>query len=112
MNNVYDLAHDLARSLKETDQYKNYVAIKARVDAEPSLAKMINDFQDKNMELQTQMMLNGGQAPEEMMAQVQNLYSVVSQDPLAAQYFATEAAYTQVVSEIYGILGEAVRFEK
>ena len=31
MNNVYDLAHDLARSLKETDQYKNYAAVKARV---------------------------------------------------------------------------------
>ena len=44
MNNVYDLAHDLARSLKETDQYKNYVAAKAKVDAEPSLAKMVNDF--------------------------------------------------------------------
>ena len=34
MNNVYDLAHDLARSLKETDQYKNYAAVKARVRAE------------------------------------------------------------------------------
>ena len=55
---------------------------------------------------------NGGKAPEEMMQQVQQLYAVVAQDPLAAQYFAAEMAYTQVVSEIYGILGEAVRFEK
>ena len=47
-----------------------------------------------------------------MMQQVQQLYAVVAQDPLAAQYFAAEMAYTQVVSEIYGILGEAVRFEK
>ena len=112
MNNVYDLAHDLARSLKETDQYKNYAAIKARVDAEPDLAKMVNDFQEKNMEVQTQMMLNSGKAPEDMMQQVQQLYSVIAQDPLCAQYFAAEMAYTQVVSEIYGILGEAVRFEK
>ncbi|MBR5640995.1 MAG: YlbF family regulator [Firmicutes bacterium] len=112
MNNVYDLAHELARSLKETDQYKNYASVKARVDAEPALAKMVNDFQEKNMEVQTQMMLNGGKAPEEMMQQVQQLYAVVAQDPLAAQYFAAEMSYTQVVSEIYGILGEAVRFEK
>ena len=112
MNNVYDLAHDLARSLKETDQYKNYVKIKARIDAEPDLAKMVNDFQQKNMEVQTHMMLNDGKAPEEMMQQVQQLYSVIAQDPLCAQYFAAEMAYTQVVSEIYGILGEAVRFEK
>ena len=112
MNNVYDLSHDLARSLKETDQYKNYVAIKARVDAEPSLAKMVNDLQEKNMEIQTKMMLNGGTAPEELTQQFQQLYAIVAQDPLAAQYFAAEMAYTQVVSEIYGILGEAVRFEK
>ena len=57
-------------------------------------------------------LLNGGKAPEEMMQQVQQLYAVVAQDPLAAQYFAAEMAYTQVVAEIYGILGEAVRFEK
>lgn len=112
MTNVYDLAHELTRSLKETDQYKNYVALKARVDAEESLAKMVNDFQEKNMEVQTQMMLNGGQAPEEAMKQVQDLYAIVAQNPLAAQYFAAEMAYTQVVSEIYGIIGEAVRFEK
>ena len=112
MNNVYDLAHELARSLKETDQYKNYAAVKAKGDAEPELAKMVNDFQEKNMEVQTQAMLNGGKAPEDLMQQVQQLYAVVAQDPLAAQYFAAEWSYTQVVSEIYGILGEAVRFEK
>ena len=112
MNNVYDLAHELARSLKETDQYKNYAAVKARVDAEPDLAKMVNDFQEKNMEVQTQAMLNGGKAPEELTQQLQQLYAVVAQDPLAAQYFAAEWSYTQVVSEIYGILGEAIRFEK
>ena len=72
MNNVYDLAHDLARSLKETDQYKNYVKIKARIDAEPDLAKMVNDFQQKNMEVQTHMMLNDGKAPEEMMQQLRD----------------------------------------
>ena len=112
MNNVYDLAHELARSLKETDQYKNYAAVKKRIDAEPELAKMVNDFQEKNMEVQTQAMLNGGKAPEDLTQQLQQLYAVVAQDPLAAQYFAAEWSYTQVVSEIYGILGEAIRFEK
>ena len=112
MTNVYDLARDLARALKESDQYKNYAAMKERIDAQPALAKMVNDFQEKNMELQTQMMLGEGKAPEEMMQQVEKLYAIVAQDPLAAQYFAAEMSYTQVVSEIYAILGEAVRFDQ
>lgn len=111
MVNVYDLAHELARSLKETDQYKNYAAARAKVDAQPEIAKMVNDFQDKNMEAQTRMMIDG-KPDEEAMQKVQQLYAIVAQDPTAAGYFAAEMAYTQVVSEIYGILGEAVRLEK
>ena len=33
MQNVYDLAHELVRSLKETDQFKDYVDAKKALDA-------------------------------------------------------------------------------
>ena len=111
MNNVYDIARDLVISLKETDQYKNYKNLKAKVSDNESLSKMINDFQEKNMQVQTEMMLTGQQS-EELLQQVQSLYTIVMQDPLAAEYMQAEMAFTQVVSEIYGILGEVVRDEK
>ncbi len=110
MNNVYDMAHELARSLKESDQYKHYKHMKEKVSENQALSDMINDFQEKNMAMQTQQMLNGTPA-EDLIAQVQSLYQIVMADPLAAQYIQAELAFTQVVSDIYGILGEVIRVE-
>ncbi|MFA7462746.1 MAG: YlbF family regulator, partial [Anaerovoracaceae bacterium] len=105
MNNVYDIAHELARALKESDQFKHYQAMKKRVSENEDLSEMINDFQEKNMAMQTQQMLDGTPT-EELISQVQSLYQIVMADPLAAQYIQAEIAFTQVVSDIYGILGE------
>ncbi|NCB41696.1 MAG: YlbF family regulator [Clostridia bacterium] len=110
MTNVYDLAHELARALKESDQYKTYLEIKNKVSENEELSAMINDFQDKNMAMQTEQMLKGS-PPEDLISQVQSLYKIVMADPLAAQYIQAEMAFTQVVSDIYGILGEVIRVE-
>ena len=110
MSNVYDMAHELARSLKESDQYKQYKHMKEKVSENQALSDMINDFQEKNMAMQTQQML-GGTPAEDLIAQVQSLYQIVMADPLAAQYIQAELAFTQVVSDIYGILGEVIRVE-
>ncbi|MCQ2565677.1 MAG: YlbF family regulator [Clostridia bacterium] len=108
MQNVYDLAHELVRSLKETDQYKNYQEMKGKVAGNEQLTKMLNDFQDKNMQLQLGVMQTG-QADEELQKQVSSLYAIVMADPLAAQYMQAEYSFTQVVSEIYQILGEVAQ---
>ena len=106
MNNVYDIAHELCRSLKETDQYKNYVAAKKKADENEAVVKMLNDFHEKNAQYQTKVMMEG-KPDEELMAQVQELYTIVIQDPTAAEYLQAELSYSQVIAEIYQILGEA-----
>ncbi|MCQ2553679.1 MAG: YlbF family regulator [Clostridia bacterium] len=110
MQNVYDLAHELARSLKETDQYKDYAAAKKKIDANADLAKMIEDFQQKSMEIQSAQMM--GQEPNpEAVAQFQQMYGIVLSDPLAAEYMQKQMSLSQIVTELYGILGEALKFE-
>ena len=108
MQNVYDLAHELVRSLKETDQYKNYQNMKEKVSGNESLTKMLKDFQDKNMQFQLGVMQTG-EPDAELQKQVQDLYGIVMADPLAAQYMQAEYSFTQVVSEIYQILGEVAQ---
>ena len=110
MQNVYDIAHELARSLKETDQYKDYTAAKKKIDANPDLAKMIEDFQKKSMEIQAKQM-TGEEPDADAMAQFQQIYSIVVSDPLAAEYFQKQMVLSQIVSELYGIIGEALNFE-
>ncbi len=110
MTNVYDIAHELVRSLKETDQYKDYRDVKRRVNANEGLAKMISDFQEQNMKLQTAAMM-GEEPSDELKQNLQQLYAVVMSDPLAAEYMQKEMMFTQVFSEIYGIIAEAGKVE-
>ena len=107
MQNVYDVARELVHSLKECDQYRNYKAAKAKIDANADLAKMINDFTEKGMELQTMTMT--GQTPDqESLTKYQQLYSVVMTDPSAAEYLNAQMSVSQIVTEIYQMIGDAL----
>jgi cell fate (sporulation/competence/biofilm development) regulator YlbF (YheA/YmcA/DUF963 family) len=106
--NVYDEAHALAKALKESPEYRNYMQLKDRVSENEDLAESINDFQQKQFEIQTQTIL--GKEPEsDMMEQIQNLYEILLRDPLAAQYLQAEYAFTRLVSDVYQILGEVIK---
>lgn len=108
MNNVYDCAHELARALKESPEYKTYSELKEKVSENAELSEMLNDFQQKQFQLQAQQVL-GAEPETDMMEQVQNLYQIILRDPIAAQYLQAEFGFTRVVSDIYGILGEVIK---
>lgn len=106
--NVYDEAHALARALKEAPEYKAYLELKEEVSRNAELSESLNDFQAKQFQLQAQQVL-GGEAETDMMEQMQTLYQILAKDPLAARYLQAEFAFTRLVSDVYGILGEVIR---
>lgn len=108
--NVYDEAHNLARALKESDEYKQYADLKAAASQNEELAAMLNDFQSKQFEIQAKQMMGEELGPE-MMEQVQSLYQILMKDPLAAQYVQAELRFSMLVNDVYRILGEVVKFE-
>lgn len=109
--NVYDKAHDLARSLKESQEYKEYAKIKAEVSLNPDLSEMLNDFQEKQYALQARQMMGQDFTPG-MMEQVQELMQIIMRDPLAAQYVQAQMIFSKLVADIYGILGEVIKFDQ
>jgi cell fate (sporulation/competence/biofilm development) regulator YlbF (YheA/YmcA/DUF963 family) len=110
MNNVYDCAHELARAIKGSEEYLHYQEMKNKVSENEELSEMLNDFQQKQFQLQAQQAM--GTEPEtDMVEQIQNLYQIVIKDPLAAQYLQAEFAFTRIISDIYGILGDVMKVE-
>ena len=107
MQNVYDLAHELARSLKETDQYKDMKRLRDQVNANESLKKMVDDFTAQNLQVQTALM-TGQQPDEETMQKVQASYAIVMQDPTCAALLNSEMAFSTIVTDISKILSEAI----
>ena len=106
--NVYDHAHALARALKESNEFKNYMEIKAKVSENEELSASLNDFQEKQIQLQAQQMF-GQEGDASMGEQIQNLAGILMKDPLAARYMQAEMAFTMMFSDVYKILQEAIR---
>lgn len=105
--NVYDQAHNLAKAIKESEEFKQYEETKKTVDANPELAQMLADFQGKQMELQTKQMM-GEEMGEEMMESIQNLYAIIMKDPVAAEHMQNEMRFSLMMNDVYKILGEAM----
>ena len=49
--NVYEEAHRLAQAVKESEEYKQYDALKKTVESNPELDKMIKDFEMKQIQM-------------------------------------------------------------
>ena len=105
--NVYDQAHQLAKAIQESEEYKQYHASELSLKEKPELEKMMKDFQQKSMEIQIKQM-SGEQPDAEDMQKIQQLYSIVAMDPLASNYMQNEMRFSIMMKDVYEILGEAI----
>ena len=108
--NVHDEAHNLARAIKESQEYKDYAAIKETASGNEELAAMLNDFQAKQFEIQAKQLMGEELGPE-LMEQIQSLGQILMRDPLAAQYIQAEMRFSMLVNDVYNILGEVIKFD-
>lgn len=105
---IHDKAHELAKMIKESPQYVEYMRVKEKVGQNPELTEMVNDFQGKQFELQ-KLQMSGQELGPEMMQQVQNLYGILMKDPVAAEYIQAEVQFSLMVNDVYQIIAEAVK---
>lgn len=108
--NVHDEAHNLARAIKESQEYKEYVRLKEAASLNPELSAMLNDFQAKQFEIQAKQML-GEELGEELMEQVQSLSQIIMKDPLAFEYMQAMQRFSLLVNDVYTILGDVIKFD-
>ncbi|MDR1953415.1 MAG: YlbF family regulator [Clostridiales Family XIII bacterium] len=110
MANIHDMARELAAGIRNSDEYREYIAAKEKAAQNPELADALNDFQEKQFDLQRKQ-LSGEQLGPELMTQMRELSQILMKDPLAAEYIQAEVRFTLMVNDIYTILGEAVKSE-
>ncbi|MDR1271750.1 MAG: YlbF family regulator [Clostridiales Family XIII bacterium] len=105
--NVYDKARELVIEIKNTPEYQGYMAAKEKVSVNSELVAALNDYQEKQFELQ-KTQLSGEGLPPEMMAAVQELYQILAKDPLAAEYLQAQVRYLMMAGDLYKTLGEVL----
>lgn len=105
--NPYDKARELARSIEESSQYKNFQQAKSLLEDKPAAKTMVEDFQKKQLELQKRL-LAGDELDEAAEEKMKELYGALSLDPDAANYLNTEYALGQMLQEIMKILSDVL----
>lgn len=104
--NVYDKAHELARALKDSGEYQNYLKAKQSIDVEPEAKKLIKEFLAKQMEVEYETM--AGKRDEAKVQQLQNMYQLLAYNTKAREFLDHYMRLQRMMSDIYKILGESV----
>jgi len=108
MANPYDKARELTLAIKESQEYQDYIAAKERASENQELVVALNDYQEKQFELQKKTML-GEEIGQESMQQMQNLYQILARDPAAAAYLQAQIRFAMMVNDVYSTLGDVIK---
>ena len=103
--NVYDQAHSLAQAIRESEEFKQYDQYKKIVKENPQLDQSLKDLMKKQMEMQAAQMM-GQEVTQEAFQQIQQLSTILMQDPTAAQYLQCQMRFSMMMAAVYKIIGE------
>ena len=104
--NVYNEAYNLAKSIKESEEFKQYDALRKQIEANEELNNMIKGFEKKQLELQAKQLM--GEDPGDMTQAVNELTQIVIKNPMAAQYLQAQMRFTLMMNDVYKILADAI----
>lgn len=105
--NPYDKAHELARSIRESDAYQRYVVASERLHAEPESEQRMKSFRELQMEL-NQAQLAGQEISETKATHLSLSFGKLREDPITAEFMEAEEMFFRIYSDIHSILQKAV----
>lgn len=108
MANPYDKARELVIAIKESQEYKDYLAAKEKASENQELVVALNDYQEKQFDIQKKTMM-GEEIGPDVMQQMQNLYEILTRDPLAAAYLQAQIRFAMMVNGVYETISEVVK---
>ncbi|MFB9327503.1 YlbF family regulator [Paenibacillus aurantiacus] len=106
--NVYDKAYDLAKALTDGEEAKVLKAAQAAVDADPEAKRLMDDFRERQAQLQQQIMA-GEEPAEDAMAGLSERYETIARHPLIGQLFDAERRFSAVFDDVNRIISDALR---
>jgi len=106
--NVYDKAYELADALKEGDEAKALKAALQAVEADPDAKRMMDDFRERQAELQQQIMSGEEPSPGEM-EKMNKLYEVISLNPHVSRLFEAERRFSVIFDDVNRIMSDSLR---
>ncbi len=100
---VHDSARRLQRKLKNSDEYQNYLELRKKVMEKEGSKKMLRDYQNLIMEMQTKRM-SGEELNEKDKERLQNLQNFIEMNNNVKKYLEAEYSLSKMVNDIQKII--------
>jgi cell fate (sporulation/competence/biofilm development) regulator YlbF (YheA/YmcA/DUF963 family) len=100
---VYDTARRLERKLKDSDQYQKYQELRKKIEDNSGSKKMLIDYQNLMMEMQTKRM-TGEELNEEDKEKLQNLQNLIEINNNVKKYLEAEYQLSQMINDLQKII--------
>lgn len=105
---VYDEANNLAKAIKESNEYKEYKKAKDEMVANPEMKAKIEEFEKIRYEVQV-MAFEGKAQDEEKMKKLQEMYDMLMKEPKIKEYFDIEVRFNIMLADVNKIISESVK---
>lgn len=106
--NFYDKIHELVKSLKETEEYKEFISLKNKIKADEKSYSMLKDFKERQQKHQFEY-INTGKLNEENQASLENLYSIIIQNEDMRKLLECEMRINVLLADMQKIVGEGIK---
>jgi cell fate (sporulation/competence/biofilm development) regulator YlbF (YheA/YmcA/DUF963 family) len=105
MSNVYDKAHELKRTLGESDEFKSLKSLHEQIEADEVAKKMLGNFRQLQLDLQ-QKQMQGVQISEEEATKAQQQFELIQQHELVSKLMEAEQRLSVMIGDVNKIITE------
>ncbi|MDY8045351.1 YlbF family regulator [Paenibacillus polymyxa] len=106
--NIYDKAHDLAKALKESKEVDEITSAMKLIETDPEAKKMLDDFRERQMEVQ-QRMMSGDMPAQEEMEKMEKLFEVLSLNLNIRRLFDAERRLSVIIEDVNKIIADSLQ---
>lgn len=103
--NPYDQAHALARALKESEEYREYMRLKETAYDDGTNKALLDEYKKLQFRLQAKMAA-GETLPEEDFQRLQQIGTLLQFNPDVSAYLMAEFRFQRMLSDIFKILAD------
>lgn len=107
---VYDAAHNLAKELKESPEFKELNELLKKINSEKDVKKMFEDIKTRQLEIQRAQIM-GQPVEDEKKKKLEELFKIAVMNKNIAAYFQTEYKFAQMMDDVSKIISEAVEIK-
>lgn len=103
--NPYDQAHELARSMKESEEYREYMRLREIAYEETTNRALLDEY--KKLQFRMQAKLAAGEnMPKEDLQRLQQIGTLLQFNPDVSAYLMAEFRFQRMLSDIFKILAD------